>query len=244
MILRVAPWVASALLHTTAVVAFYGGGGKERSAPTDVLVPVELAAEEPVPPAHPAVAPADDAPSTASKAHPRHVHAYPVPADHDARPHSPMDPHVTSAPGDVAPEPVASAAAEPPPVPRFVLSPRGAVHVHGHGDAAAAGTGAPASSQATVIPEALVAVPAKLVASVPAAYPPDARNADEEADVPLEIVVDVSGHVVEARASKAVGLGFEKSALAAIRGYRFSPASRDGQAVAVRMKWVVQFRLR
>jgi len=40
------------------------------------------------------------------------------------------------------------------------------------------------------------------------------------------------------------GYGLDEAALTAIRAYRFSPAVRAGRAVPVRMRWVVQFRLR
>jgi len=72
---------------------------------------------------------------------------------------------------------------------------------------------------------------------------PEARSNEAEADVSLEIVVDTTGAVREARPLSRAGLGFEESALAAIRGYRFSPALKDGHAVRVRMRWTVQFRL-
>ena len=109
---------------------------------------------------------------------------------------------------------------------------------HGHG---AASAGAPAG---VIVSEAAVTERARLVSSVTAAYPPDARTGELEADVPLEIVVDPSGAVTDARVVRAAGFGFDASALAAIRRYRFSPARLGGQPVRVRMRWSVQFRLR
>jgi TonB family protein len=89
-----------------------------------------------------------------------------------------------------------------------------------------------------------VSVPARLVASVPATYPAEARRAEIEADVPVEIVLDEQGRVVAARAVKASGFGLDDAALRSIRGYRFSAALKDGHPVRVRMRWIVQFRLR
>ena len=86
--------------------------------------------------------------------------------------------------------------------------------------------------------------PAKLVTSVTAGYPVDARADDVEGDVGLEIVVDATGQVVDARVVKRAGHGFDESALAAIRRYRFAPAQREGRNVRVRMPWTVNFRLR
>ena len=83
-----------------------------------------------------------------------------------------------------------------------------------------------------------------LVSRVFPIYPADARSEEVEADVPLEIVVDKSGKVVSARALSHVGYGFDESAISAIRQYRFSPAGRAGHAVAVRMPWTMQFRLK
>jgi len=89
-----------------------------------------------------------------------------------------------------------------------------------------------------------VDVPARLLAAAPLAYPPAARQAEIETDFPLEIVVDGGGHVVSVRALARAGYGLDEAALQGIRGYRFSPAMRAARPVAVRMRWVVQFRLR
>jgi protein TonB len=112
---------------------------------------------------------------------------------------------------------------------------------------AAASAGAPAggaSRPRDVAGEAEVDVPARLVAAAPLAYPPAARQAEIEADLPLDIVVDAWGRVVSARAVRPAGYGLDEAALRAIRGYRFSPALRSGRPVAVRARWTIQFRLR
>jgi TonB family protein len=90
----------------------------------------------------------------------------------------------------------------------------------------------------------MVSVAAKLVASAPLAYPPAARASEIEAEVPVDILVDTSGRVLEAKARSSSGYGFDEAAVAAVRAYRFSPAERAGKRVRVRMRWVVQFRLR
>lgn len=241
MIVRSVPLIASALLHTTAVVAFYGGGSRI-APPTDDIVPIDLTVEAPVSFAHPpAVAPEAMADVPMRHSH-RHVHPYPVPADHDARPHPADQQHVTVAAGPIraerdAPSPVvAEATTSAPELPRFVIGSGSSVRSTGPRHDGAGEADLP-------IPEAFVSVPAKLLASAPATYPANARMADEEADVPLEIVVDGAGRVIDARVSKTIGSGFDESALQAVRSYRFQPAVRDGRPVAVRMKWVVQFRL-
>jgi outer membrane biosynthesis protein TonB len=46
-----------------------------------------------------------------------------------------------------------------------------------------------------------------------------------------------------ARLLRGAGFGFDEAALAAIRNYRFAPATVDGRAVRARMNWLVSFRL-
>ena len=70
------------------------------------------------------------------------------------------------------------------------------------------------------------------------------RNAGIELDYLVGIVVDPSGRVVSARPLNRAGYGLDEAALRAIADYRFSPASRAGRPVGVRMHWTVQFRLR
>lgn len=127
---------------------------------------------------------------------------------------------------------------------RFALSAATVASGPGLFNAAEAPAGTSATSGATSIFGAgEVDAPARLLAASPVSYPPAARQAEIETDVPLEIVVDPAGHVVSARLTSKAGFGLDDEALRAIRGYRFSPALRAGQAVAVRMRWLVQFRL-
>jgi TonB family protein len=92
--------------------------------------------------------------------------------------------------------------------------------------------------------EAAVDVPARLLASAPVAYPPQARSAGIESSVALEIVVDTRGRVTDARMLAPVGYGLDEAALSAIHAYRFTPAERFGRRVSVRMRWSVRFSLR
>ena len=122
---------------------------------------------------------------------------------------------------------------ETAPPPRFAMS---------------AGTVAPqataaASATAGALREGEVGVPARLLSSGTLVYPPAARQAEVEIDLPLEIVVDTDGRVASARALRRAGYGLDEAALRAIRGYRFSPALRAGLPVRVRMRWTIQFRL-
>ena len=95
-----------------------------------------------------------------------------------------------------------------------------------------------------VLDEKKVSVPARLISSNPVAYPLEARRAEIETDVQVQILLDRDGRVVEARNLSRDGYGLDEAAVQAIRTYRFSPALRDGHPVRVRMRWTVQFRLR
>ena len=88
-----------------------------------------------------------------------------------------------------------------------------------------------------------VTAPATVVSQPVAKYPAAARAAEVERDVPVDIVVDARGEVIEARVEGHVGYGLDEAALETVRRTRFRPAQRDGQAVAVRMRWTMQFRL-
>jgi len=95
-----------------------------------------------------------------------------------------------------------------------------------------------------VATEADVSERAAKVGGVMPTYPSEAvaQGVELGSPLPFEIVVDSSGHVVSARPLRHAGYGFDEAAAAALRTYRFSPAKRNGHAVAVRMKWTVDFR--
>ena len=197
----------------------------------DLAPAAEVATNLPVPAAAPPVA----APSEPVRAHPSPRHRVA------------LRPLAVAVVADPAPVLVDAPAAPP----RFVMSagtvatratpvaPAGPVAF-----AAPGGANAPAGFAANAFAEGDVSEPARLLSSRPLVYPPTARAAAIETDFPVEIVVDTAGRVVAARAVHRAGYGLDEAALTAIRAYRFSPAVRAGRAVPVRMRWVVQFRLR
>jgi periplasmic protein TonB len=91
--------------------------------------------------------------------------------------------------------------------------------------------------------EAGVSSRARLLEGTPPEYPQAARAAAVEADLPLELVVDARGAVVDAQLLRHAGYGLDEAALRAVRAFRFIPAQRAGHGVSVRMRWVVNFRL-
>jgi len=130
---------------------------------------------------------------------------------------------------------------------RFVLGPSpvlvGPRGVPG-ASAGSGGVGSLDTQALETLPESAVSAPARVLSTADVVYPPEARRAEIERDVPVAIVVDQLGAVVDARALSHQGYGLEDAAVRAIRNYRFSPAQRGGRAVRVRMRWTVQFRLR
>lgn len=113
------------------------------------------------------------------------------------------------------------------------------------GDGGAQGAAvAPSSAQLAPLNETQVSAKARLLSNSPALYPADARLAEIEGDVVVEIVVDAAGRVTDARSITQLGYGLEAAATNAVRAYRFRPALKDGVSVPVRMRWTVEFRLR
>lgn len=104
---------------------------------------------------------------------------------------------------------------------------------------------APAVAREEIVRDEDVTVRARQIGGALPTYPPEALAQGVELSSPIafEIVVDTAGRVTEARELRHVGYGFDEAAQAALRNYRFSPAQRGGRAVAVRMRWTVDFRL-
>jgi len=100
------------------------------------------------------------------------------------------------------------------------------------------------SPKSEPVAAARVDVPAQLRSGSVPAYTAAALSAGIEANVPLEIVIDENGVVTSARELERVGYGLDEAARQSVLGYRFSPALRSGQAVSVRMRWLMRFQLR
>jgi TonB family protein len=179
-----------------------------------------------------------------------HTHAYPVPASHSQSPHDPSLLHVAppsvSAPPVLAhseadsSQPAQSVASEDVPL-RFTLAAQSA-HEGKGGVTVAQGAGE-LNGTVETFSETGVSVPARLRSASPVSYPAGARAEGLEIDVPVLLLLDERGSVVEVSVVKHAGFGFDEAALAAVKRYTFSPAQKDGKAVRVRMRWNVQFRL-
>jgi TonB family protein len=83
----------------------------------------------------------------------------------------------------------------------------------------------------------------ELVHFEPAAYPEEAEAAGLEGAVILALDIGVDGAVVGAEVLEPIGHGFDEAARQAALGFRFEPATRGGEPIAVRIKYLYRFTL-
>lgn len=75
------------------------------------------------------------------------------------------------------------------------------------------------------------------------AYPPDARDAQYSGMVLVGLIVDLDGSPKQFKVVKSLGMGLDEAALATVRTWRFQPAVKNGQPVAVRIFVEIDFKL-
>ncbi|HVV16071.1 MAG TPA: TonB-dependent receptor [Polyangia bacterium] len=85
--------------------------------------------------------------------------------------------------------------------------------------------------------------PPKLVTFVDATYPAAAKAAGMQAQVDLEMTIDATGKVTDARAVTPVGNGFDEAAVEAARKFVFEPARRGDRAIPARIRYRYVFEL-
>jgi TonB family protein len=71
----------------------------------------------------------------------------------------------------------------------------------------------------------------------------EARRARYEGTVILNIVVDKAGNISRIRLERPLGMGLDENAMEGVKQWRFIPATRNGQPVAVAMNIEVSFNL-
>jgi len=74
-------------------------------------------------------------------------------------------------------------------------------------------------------------------------YTPEAKEARLQGVVVLAATIDRTGRVTAVEVLKGLPLGLSEAAVEAVRGWRFAPATRDGEAVDVIYHLTVNFRL-
>jgi TonB family protein len=70
-----------------------------------------------------------------------------------------------------------------------------------------------------------------------------ARRAKYQGTVVLSIVVDRKGNISRVSLLRALGMGLDQNAMEGVTRWRFDPATRNGQPVAVKMNIEVSFNL-
>lgn len=71
----------------------------------------------------------------------------------------------------------------------------------------------------------------------------EARQAKYRGTVILGVVIDQEGHPRNIRVVRSLGMGLDEKAMAAVRNWRFQPATKDDRPVAVIVNIEVNFRL-
>ncbi len=74
-------------------------------------------------------------------------------------------------------------------------------------------------------------------------YSEEARKAKYQGTVVLWVVIGPDGRTHDIRVQRSLGLGLDEKAMQAVRTWKFEPARKDGQPVAVQVNVEVNFRL-
>ncbi len=74
-------------------------------------------------------------------------------------------------------------------------------------------------------------------------YSDEARKAKYQGTVVLWVIVGPDGRVRDVRVQRTLGMGLDEKAIEAVRTWKFDPAKRNGQPVAVQVNVEVNFRL-
>ena len=59
----------------------------------------------------------------------------------------------------------------------------------------------------------------------------------------LWVVIGSDGRTHDVRVQRSLGMGLDEKAIEAVRNWKFEPATKDGQPVAVQVNVEVNFRL-
>lgn len=84
--------------------------------------------------------------------------------------------------------------------------------------------------------------PARLLSSVPPAYPPIAKNQHVAGDVRIDALIDATGHVSSMKVVAGPTL-LHQAAMEALRQWKYQPATLNGNPVSMHLTVTIQFRL-
>ena len=82
-----------------------------------------------------------------------------------------------------------------------------------------------------------------VIHSVDPEFTEEARNANFQGTVSLQLIVDPQGNPQNVRVVRHSGMGLDDKAVQAVKQYKFRPAMYQGHAVAVQMIIDVDFHL-
>lgn len=83
----------------------------------------------------------------------------------------------------------------------------------------------------------------ELVNEVKIPYPLEAKRADVEGSVVLSIKIDEKGDVISVKVLDGPGYGLNEAAAAAVRRFKWRPATKGGEVVATEIKYTYTFYL-
>ena len=82
-----------------------------------------------------------------------------------------------------------------------------------------------------------------VIHSVDPEFTENARNANYQGTVSIQLIVDAQGNPQNAHVVRHLGMGLDEKAIQAVNQYKFRPAMYQGHAVAVQMIIDVDFHL-
>jgi TonB family protein len=88
-----------------------------------------------------------------------------------------------------------------------------------------------------------VVTPPKVINHPAAVYTDEARKVGIQGNVVVQAYFDADGNVTVLKVVKGLGYGLDENALAALNGWRFSPALRDGLPVSAVAEIEVPFNI-
>lgn len=100
----------------------------------------------------------------------------------------------------------------------------------------------PAAPGAPGLPVGGDVKPARLLSSVPPAYPPIAKNQHVAGDVRIDALIDATGHVSSMKVVAGPTL-LHQAAVEALRQWKYQPATLNGNPVSMHLTVTIQFRL-
>ncbi len=99
------------------------------------------------------------------------------------------------------------------------------------------------SSQDQAFDSQIVSEKPRVLYQEKAPYPAKAKEARIEGPVKLSVTIDKSGKVIDVVVLEGPGFDLDETAAAAMKNFKFSPAQKDGQNVAVRITYIYRFKL-